>query len=348
MKKCALIWLLICVTMGTAFAKPSKADLEKAADNILESLSLFPETDLTGCSNAYSAVIDKLDKVSKLKSLADIYKSYRAMVQISNEYKRYKKAGRDGDLAYCRNKLLKQTAAFVETVASNGMGITQGGIMSLAIKSCINAVDVISARNDRIEWLDSVSLTDYYNLAAENGPYYKYAGTATLMYKNGQSLAEIKTVLENLVKIENKMADAPVSTQEYIQYGPIYSEGDRGHRGPNGGTIFYCNKYGGYAVTANRGSVDWNTALKWERDNKNDRTYDGWRLPTPDELNEIYKNKKLLNITTNESYWAKSSNGRPFAQNFGTGQTSDNPAPGNRHVVFVKGFGIYTEKSGIW
>ena len=71
------------------------------------------------------------------------------------------------------------------------------------------------------------------------------------------------------------------------------------------------------------GNVDWDKAKKICMAYKVG-TIEGWRLPSKDELNIIYQNRKYLGEYTKGGYWSSTEEGKNSAmmQNFSNGNAA--------------------------
>lgn len=93
-----------------------------------------------------------------------------------------------------------------------------------------------------------------------------------------------------------------------------------------GGIVIYVTPKGdhGMIVSAKEvGSVDWDKAKKICMAYKVG-TIEGWRLPSKDELNIIYQNRKYLGEYTKGGYWSSTEEGKNSAimQNFSNGNAT--------------------------
>jgi len=93
-----------------------------------------------------------------------------------------------------------------------------------------------------------------------------------------------------------------------------------------GGIVIYAGPKGDHGMIVSSkevGSVDWEKAQKICAAYKVG-TYGGWRLPSKDELNIIYQNRKYLGNYTKGGYWSGTEEGKNSAmsQNFTNGNMS--------------------------
>jgi hypothetical protein len=93
-----------------------------------------------------------------------------------------------------------------------------------------------------------------------------------------------------------------------------------------GGIVIYAGPKGDHGMIVSSkevGSVDWEKAQKICAAYKVG-TYGGWRLPSKDELNIIYQNRKYLGNYTKGGYWSATEEGKngAMSQNFSNGNMS--------------------------
>lgn len=108
-----------------------------------------------------------------------------------------------------------------------------------------------------------------------------------------------------------------------------------------GGTIFWINEdhTSGLIMSDEHTNklLDWDSATKLAKDYKNINGHAGWRLPTKEELNRIYKYVKDDMIKDNCSYWSSTQQSvlRAWVQSF---------RYGNQSLAYTVGnacFGVY-------
>ena len=89
----------------------------------------------------------------------------------------------------------------------------------------------------------------------------------------------------------------------------------------------------GIEVSDNSGSMSWDDAIIACK-----KLGAGWRLPTKDELNMIYKNKEEIRGFANYYYWSSTENDTndAWSQDFGSGYQSNFSKYGSIYVRAVR------------
>jgi hypothetical protein len=89
---------------------------------------------------------------------------------------------------------------------------------------------------------------------------------------------------------------------------------------PDGGIVFYIDASGSQGLAAK--ATDENLTLTWYEATREASAYgSGWRLPTKDELNLLYKQKKIVGGFSSSYYWSSTEldSGFPWFQSFDNG-----------------------------
>ena len=115
-----------------------------------------------------------------------------------------------------------------------------------------------------------------------------------------------------------------------------------GDTGPGGGVVYFVNNSGKYLEAAPAdlaGLYPWNDAVEAARSYQGGGKSD-WRLPTKDELNELYEQKQILGVFKPGYYWSSSvsSSTNAWVQTFDIGfQTSYGKSNSTVRVRPVRG-----------
>jgi hypothetical protein len=89
-----------------------------------------------------------------------------------------------------------------------------------------------------------------------------------------------------------------------LSIGDVYGGGVIGH--------LYSDGKSGLIVTNGSNFSNWDGAVKWCDDLK-DGGYDDWRLPTKNELNYLYRDRKAIGSFVTNYYWSSSEDAKTGA-----------------------------------
>ena len=133
-------------------------------------------------------------------------------------------------------------------------------------------------------------------------------------------------------KTDNKANNKPADKQTKVVLGQEYG----------GGIVIYVNTNGEHGMIVSSkevGSVDWEKATKICAAYKVGNI-GGWRLPSKDELNIIYQNRKHLGSYNKGNYWSASEEGKNSAItiNFSNGNQTKSNKQSNFAVRAVRPF----------
>jgi len=190
----------------------SKNDIKKgqnylsiAADAVLSAGAQLP--DLENMCRAYNITVEAFSKIDNARTAIDLLVKSNNVFQASLKYKNAKASGKNGDAMAANRELMSKNLDFIESVGSLGMNTIQQKLLSAAVEGAKKAMKAMQEANDRTIWTGVVAETDDSDLGG--APYINYATTALQLVGNGVPLSDIRTVLEVLVKAENKDVKLP-------------------------------------------------------------------------------------------------------------------------------------------
>jgi len=345
-KRIILLVLLVTVAMGTVFAQNqlTAAERDLVADELNNVVSQLNGLDVI--ISSLKSAIPVLSEIEERKGQFEDLKNLQTLFEAGKTYKNARSAG---DKEAARVQLLRANLDMLN-FAGKGLGTIQGMLLPLVIKAAQNCITNIRAANAdslfraaAVETSPLFTWSDTYEKLADP-PYRKYAPIGWRMLDNGNKAYDeatwkrIKIVFQALEEAQN-------SNNYRGSTNPVkYFIGDKG---PAGGMVFMLSGNGtsGMEFSVNIPQNTWDGVLAYEQNIKN-RPIGGktdWRLPTPDELNTIYKLNKQGMFTgsfklRNESYWAKNGNSA-FAQNLEHGGTNTSPnTTEKKYSVIVRRF----------
>jgi hypothetical protein len=343
MKKYVFIWLLICVTAGTAFSL-TKDEMNAIADKILDAGSQLPDLDIT--VRRYTAVVDSFSKATKVKTVIDFLSNGKTLLNASQQYKSAKANGNLNDQKKARDALLKANLNWIEWSGNLGLSSIQSKLLGVATQGVANAINAMNQYYDDQEWQLASIEYGFDTLA-----YSKYRAVGLEILRASKkkpddpvsqaTVRKIEAAIEALEKFERDGGrfNSPIN--------PRYKIGDRG---PKGGTVykveinynelgdFYHVRYQACLGLIGKAAT-WQQAVKMA---ENAPTSAKGALPWSTDMEDLTKNfiNKGVYHGKDVTFWGRSSrDGSSYTYNTKTNRGSSASLAG------LEGFDVYSSYS---
>jgi hypothetical protein len=175
-----------------------KKKREINAEKVLAAVSALP--DLDGVSRTYSAIVRPLQGIAEVKDYVGALQDGIKVLNYSKQYKQNKAKGQTYAAELARQATNESLLNLIDNVGSKAMGPIQGSFLTVAVQSVKNVTQSLQKRYTSLNWLSEASTIGLSDLC--DSQYDKYAKIGLLMLENGKKPAEIRAVMEGLVKAE--------------------------------------------------------------------------------------------------------------------------------------------------